>query len=219
MTGDQSDIFSRLKAMLPRWFGDDTPVLDTVVNGLAAMLANVYSLYAYAKQQTRLLTMSDAWLDLFAGDFLGDKLHRKANESDAQYRARIQINMFRERGTRAGVIKVLQDVTGRTPIVFEPQRPADTGAYSAPNSGYGMAGGYGSLMLPVQAFVTAYRPAQSGIPNIAGYGISTAGYGIASQADYASINQAIGAVADADIFAAVDSVKPSGTTLWVRLSN
>lgn len=219
MTGDQSDIFSRIKGLLPRWFGDDTPVLDSVINGLAAQLANIYSLYAYAKQQTRLLTMTDSWLDLFAGDFLGDKLHRKPNESDAQYRARIQINMFRERGTRAGVIKVLQDVTGRTPIVFEPQRPADTGAYSAPNSGYGLAGGYGSLLLPVQAFVTAYRPAQSGIPNIAGYGISTAGYGVASQADYASIDSAIGAVADTDIFGAVDSVKPAGTTLWVRLSN
>jgi hypothetical protein len=218
-TGDQSDMFQRVKATLPRWFGDTTPILDLVVQGIANMLSYVYAQYAYAKQQTRFLTMSDGWLDLFAGDFLGDKLQRKSNETDAQYRARIQINMFRERATRAGLVKVLKDVTGRAPLVFEPQRPADTGAYGGPTLGYGMAGGYGSLLLPAQCFVTVFRPTTSGIPNVAGYGISTGGYGQASQADYASISQVQGFVADADLYAAVDSVKPAGTTAWVKLSN
>ena len=124
----------------------------------------------------------------------------------------------------AGLVKVLQDLTGRTPIIFEPQRPMDTGCYGGPLIGYGMAGGYGSLLLPCQAFVTAFRPTGSGIPNVAGYGGSAGtpgpgGYGAASQLEYASMTMIQGAVTDADIYAAVDSVKAAGTTLWTRISS
>lgn len=218
-TGDQQDILARLRATLPRWFADENPIRDALLSGLAAAWAFIYSLYAYARLQTRLLTASDGWLDLIAGDFFGAKLPRKANQSDAGYRAQIIINLFRERGTRNAVVKVLRDITGRTPIVFEPQRPADTGAYGAPNSGYGVAGGYGSLLLPYQAFVTAYRPTGSGIPNVAGYGIASAGYGVGSQAAYASLDMIQGQVTDADIYAAVDSVRPVSTIVWARISS
>lgn len=223
-TGDQNDILQRLKGTLPRWFGDSTPILDALLQGLASAGAFVYSLWAYAKLQTRIKTATDGWLDMIAADFFGSSLLRAANQSDASFRARIIINLIRERATRAGLVKVLQDLTGRTPIIFEPQRPADTGAYSAPNSGYGIAGGYGSLLLPCQAFVTAFRPTGSGIPNVAGYGGSAGnpgpgGYGVASQLEYASMAMIQGAVTDADIYAAVDSVKPAGTTLWTRINS
>lgn len=218
-TGDQSDILQRLKASLPRWFGDSTPILDALLQGLAWAGSFVYSLISYARLQTRIKTATDGWLDMIAADFFGSFLSRAANQSDASFRARIIINLFRERATRGGVIKVLQDLTGRTPLIFEPQRPLDTGAYSAPNSGYGMAGGYGSLLLPCQAFVTAFRPTGTGIPLVAGYGISTGGYGVASRAELASMDMIQGAVTDADIYAAIDSVKPAGTTLWTRISS
>lgn len=218
-TGDQSDILQRLKATLPRWFGDSTPILDALLQGLAWAGSFVYSLISYARLQTRIKTATDGWLDMIAADFFGSFLSRAANQSDASFRARIIINLFRERATRGGVIKVLQDLTGRTPLVFEPQRPMDTGAYSAPNSGYGMAGGYGSLLLPCQAFVTALRPTGTGIPLVAGYGISTGGYGVASRAELASMDMIQGAVTDADIYAAIDSVKPAGTTLWTRITS
>lgn len=218
-TGDQSDILQRLKATLPRWFGDSTPILDALLQGLAWAGSFVYSLISYARLQTRIKTATDGWLDMIAADFFGSSLSRAANQSDTSFRARIIINLFRERATRGGVIKVLQDLTGRTPIVFEPQRPADTGAYSAPNSGYGVAGGYGSLLLPCQAFVNAFRPTGTGIPLVAGYGISTGGYGVASRAELASMDMIQGAVTDADIYAAIDSVKPAGTTLWTRITS
>lgn len=223
-TGDQSDILQRLKATLPRWFGDSTPILDALLQGLAWAGSFVYSLISYARLQTRIKTATDGWLDMIAADFFGPSLARAANQSDASFRARIIINLFRERATRGGVIKVMQDLTGRTPLVFEPQRPADTGAYSAPNSGYGMAGGYGSLLLPCQAFVTAFRPTGSGIPNVAGYGGSAGnpgpgGYGVASQLEYASMAMIQGAVTDADLYNAIDSVKPAGVTLWVRINS
>jgi len=97
---------------------------------------------------------------------------------------------------------------------------ADTGAYRAPNCGYGVAGAYGSIVLPYQAFVIAYRPVSSaGIANVSGYSISTGGYGQPSQAEYASMSMVTGGVADADIFAAIDAVKPAGTIIWTRISN
>lgn len=219
-TGDQSDILARLKSVLPaRWFGDVAPIRDALLTGWANAHAFLYSLYSYAKNQTRILTASDGWLDLIAGDFFGAVITRTSGQSDASLRGRILANLFREKATRRAIAQVLQDLTGRTPTIIEPQRPADTGAYSAPNSGYAVAGAYGSVLLPYQAFVVAYRPAGSGIPNVAGYGISTAGYGVGSQAEYADLSMVQGAVQDADIYAAIDSVKPAATTLWTRIDS
>jgi hypothetical protein len=219
-TGDQTDIFGRIKALIPRWFSDSTPVLDALLRGFAYAKAFVYGLIVYAALQTRILTATDGWLDMIAADFFGSSLLRAANQSDASFRARIIINMFRERGTRRAIVKVLQDLTGRTPLIFEPMRPADTGGYGqAQGLAYGLAGGYGSLLLPYQGFVTAFRPTGSGIPLVAGYGISTGGYGQASRAEYGSMSMIQGAVTDADIYAAVDSVKPAGTTVWTAISN
>lgn len=217
-TGDQADFEARIKSTLPmRWFGDEHPYLDALIAGLANAWAFIYTLYAYAALQTRIKTATEGWLDLISGDFFGTGLPRLANQSDASYRARILINLFRERATRLGIIKVLQDLTGRTPIVLEPKRPQDTGAYGAPNSGYGWAGMYGSMSLPYQAFVIAYRPAGTGIPNVAGYGTSTGGYGIASQAEIASLSMVQGAVLDADIYSAIESVKPEATIIWTQI--
>lgn len=218
-TGDQNDVFSRIKATLPPWFGSTTPILDAVTQGLAWAGSFIYSLYAYAKLQTRIKTATDGWLDMIAADFFGTTLLRAANQTDTSYRARILINIIRERATRNAIVRVLTDLTGRAPAIFEPLRPADTGAYSVPNSGYSSAGGYGSTLIPFQAFITAYRPLASGVPYVAGYGTSPAGYGIASRGDYVSILSVTGAVADADLYAAIDSVKPAATTLWTRISS
>lgn len=217
MIGNQSDILARIKAVTPRWFADSNPIIDALNQGYAYVASFVYSLYVYAKLQTRIKTATDSWLDMIAADYFGTALFRAANQSDASFRARIIVNLFRERATRNGVSKVLVDLTGRSPIIIEALRPADTGAYSAPNSGYGVAGNYGSILIPFQAFVIAYRPSSSGIPNVAGYGYSPAGYGTPSQADYASISQIQGAVTDADIYAAINSVKPVGSILWTRI--
>ena len=219
--GDQSDIYRRLRGYLPPWFGDeaDTPIINGVLNGLAYGGSYVYGLLSYARLQTRIKTATDGWLDMIAADFFGNALPRAANQSDESFRARILINLLRERATRAGLIKVLQDLTGRMPIVIEPSRPVDTGAYGGPAIGYGIAGAYGSMLMQYQAFVTAFRPIGSGIPLVAGYGVSTGGYGQASRASYASMSMMQGSVTDADIYAAIDSVKPVGTTIWTRITS
>lgn len=218
-TGDQNDMLSRLRALMPRgWFGDAPALLIALLSGFASIFAGVYALIAYAQLQLRIATATDGWLDLISADFFGSALPRRFNESDASFRARIIVNMFRERGTRNSIVRVLTDLTGRAPRVFEPWRPADTGAYGLA-CGYGVAGGYGSLLYPYQVFVTAYRPAGSGIPYVGGYGVSVAGYSTPSQAEYATYSSIQSAVADADIYAALESVKVAGTIIWCAISN
>lgn len=220
-TGDQTDIQARLRQLIPfGWFpAGAEPIVDGLLLGLGNALAFIYSTLAYLRLQTRIKTATDGFLDLIAGDFFGTSLPRLAGQSDDSYRARILASLLRERGTRKAVILVLQQLTGRTPIIFEPQRPADTGAYGAPNCGYGRAGGYGSRLMPYQALIIAYRPLGTGIPNVAGYGISTGAYRTPSQSEYASLSMINQTVTDSDIYAAVNSVRPIVSTLWTRISN
>ncbi|WP_175994555.1 hypothetical protein [Burkholderia vietnamiensis] len=219
-TGDQNDFLARLKERIPSgWFGTDHPILDAVLTGIASMFASVYAAYAFMVAQTRIQTSTGGWLDLSAADYFGLGLPRLSGESDPAYSARIQINLVQERGTRNAVYTVLKNLTGRTPIIVEPQNPADTGAYGGPTIGYGVAGAYGSLLLSYQAFVTAYRPIGVGIPYIGGYGSSVSGYSQPAQGEYADLSQTASGVTDAAIYAAIESVRPAGTILWVRISN
>jgi hypothetical protein len=222
--GDQNDILSRLIRYLPvSWFdGDSNPIRDGVLSGLAAGHAAVYSMLAYVRGQTRIKTTSEGFLDLISQDYFGGALPRLAGENDAHFLIRIQLNLLRERATREGVVKVLVDLTGFTPVIVEPQNPADCGGYGAPSCGYGAAGYYGSMLLPYQGFVHAFRPSTSGIPNMAGYGNVTGyapgGYG-SGLIEYGSLSMIQGAVTDADIYAAVASVIPEGTIAWMEISN
>lgn len=218
--GDQVDMQSRIRRLLPvQWFPDDAPILSAVLSGIASVKSFLYELIGYAQLQARIRTATGGWLDLVAIDFFGTDALRRAGQSDTSFRAVILANLFRERATRRALISVLTDLTGVAPSVFEPSRVQDTGAYRAPSLGYGVAGGYGSLLLPYQAFVSASRPAGSGIPSVAGYGIPSGGYGVPSRAEYASIGDVEDAVTDADIYAAVDGVKPVGTIMWVRIGS
>jgi hypothetical protein len=130
-TGDQQDFFKRIKARMPSgWFGSTSPILDALLGGIASAFVTVYAAYQYLLAQTRLQTSTDGWLDLSAADYFGESgLSRLANETDPAYRTRIKINIIRERGTRAALVKILTDLTGRAPVIVEPTRPQDTGAY------------------------------------------------------------------------------------------
>ncbi|WP_230951038.1 hypothetical protein [Xylella fastidiosa] len=67
--------------------------------------------------------------------------------------------------------------------------------------------------------MTAFRPAGTGIPYVASYVTPNGDYGQASQAELASIRIIQDAVSDADIYAAIDSVKSAGTIVWTQISN
>lgn len=218
MTGDQSDFVARLKATLPtNWFADSTPNLDGLLSGLANLWANLFTLLQFARLQTRIATATDGFLDAISADFLGISLPRRTAEPDTPYRTRIQRELLRPRNTRGAIQSVLTDLTGRTPIIFEPSRPADTGAWGGP-LGYGSVGGWGSLALPFQCFVTAFRAQGNGISQVAGWGQNAGGYGQGS-ITYASLDMIQGAITDSDIDAAIARVMPVSTVAWTCISN
>lgn len=191
-TGDQPDLLKRLKALLPsNWFGDSPTLVNATLQAYAYAGAFVFSLYVYAKQQTRITTATDGWLDMIAADFFGTGLIRPTGQSDMTYRSRILSNLLRERATHNAIVKALTDLTGRAPLVVELGRALDTGAYGY-LYGYGVRGAYGSQWSgPYQAFVTAFRP-------LAGSGYT---------------------VSDADIYATIEAVKPAATVVWTAISN
>lgn len=215
--GDAPDMASRITAALPPWFADSNPVLSALIAAFSAAWAFIYSFYLYAKAQSRITTATEGWLDLIAQDFFGSTVRRAPGQTDASLRARILANMFRERGTRNGMISVLTQLTGTSPTIFEPLRPADTGVYGGPLLGYSVAGGYGSMSLPFQAFVTVNFLPGIGIPQVAGYRIQTGGYGAPSRLEYASLSSVSDRASLNDIYAAIDSVKPAGTIIWTAV--
>jgi hypothetical protein len=75
MTGDKSDILSRLKSVLPaRWFGDTTPNLDAVLTGLAAAWTGLYELLVNVRTLTRIATATGIFLDISSSDYFGNSL-------------------------------------------------------------------------------------------------------------------------------------------------
>ncbi len=206
-TGDTQDIYSRITQLLPsKWFGDMTvtdptvpvipnaPIIGGLVWSLASVLSQFYQTqYTYAALQIRIKTATDMWLDVIAWDWFRATLQRRQGQSDTSFRALILASVLRIRGNRQSVIQVLEDVTGRTPQVVEPNRPIDTGGYGAAGYGYSAAGAYGSRLLSANvSFAIAYRP-------LAG----TNQYG----------------TQDSDIYSAVNSVRPAGSTVFVQLNN
>lgn len=222
-TGDQNDVTGRLQALLPaRWFVGSTPVLNAVLAGIAALLSQIYSLYAYAKQQSRILTSSGAFLDLVAGDYFGSGLPRMASETDAAYLARIQANLFVKRVTRPAMSAALTTLTGNPPTIFEPMNPADTGCFSTPASnGYFGVARAGSMALPFTAFITVYRtaPAAASLGGTA-FANSPAwsAWSKPQSNDYAgSMVGSAPQISTAAIYATVAANQPAATTVWVGI--
>jgi hypothetical protein len=180
-------------------------------------------LLQYVQAQTRIASASDVWLDVIALDFFGNSLVRRTGQSDSAFRDRIQRELLRERGTRAAVVATLTDLTGRAPRLFEPGRTTDTGGYGSlkgagGGAAYGAAGGWGSLNLPFQCFVTAYRPLGSGIATVSGWGLHAGAYGVGAL-EYASLAMVQSQVTDQDIYTAIAEVMPAATIGWTAITN
>ena len=215
-TGDSTDMLSRIKRVLPpRWFAYAAPLRDAVLGGLADQLAWIYSLIAFAKLQTRVSTATGFFIDLIAFDYFGTFLRRRAAELDGAFVARIKKEILRERVTRRGMIQALTDLTGKSPIVFEPRSTFDAGGYGT-HFGYGVAGGWGNVALNNQVFLTVYRPGLQGVPGVDGYGGGLGGYGV-GQLEYVNASMVMGAVTDADIMNTIEATKPTGVTCWTKL--
>lgn len=210
--GSTADMLARLKSVLPlRWFPDETPILDGLLTGLASVGATLYAMLAYVGLQTRVATITDSFIDLAASDYCGPRLVRRAGETDAFFRIRLQRELLRTRGTRGAAQSALQDLTGRVPSIVEPARPADTGGYGVA-CGYSTAGAWGSAVVPFQCFIVAYRPFAPGAAPWLG------GPGPGAPMPAADIDVQ-GTVADAEIYAAVANVMPCAAIGWTALQN
>ncbi|MBB5508167.1 hypothetical protein [Paraburkholderia atlantica] len=226
-TGDQSDITSRLRSYLPRgWFGDwsEAPIIGGLIVGIASVLAVAYALVMFFWAQTRLQTSSGGWVDLWASDFLGTGLPRKPGETDASYIQRIQVALFQKKGTRPAMVAVLTQLTGNAPIIFEPNRPLDTGCLgvnSGPASFCGVAR-MGSLACPYSALITAYRPQVTGGSLGAAYANAVAWSAIRAPTSHGytgSLADEITIATDADIIATINATRPIGTNIGVCVTN
>ena len=219
MTGDTADMLARLKmALPPRWFGDSTPVLDAVLTGIAAAWSGVYAVLGLVKAQGRVATASGVFLDMASQDYFGVALPRRVGENDAAFGARIRQNLLTPRATRASLRAALVSLTGRAPVIFEPLNAADTGGYDSGTLGYGRVGAYGSLNLPFQFFVTAYRPNATPVSNAGGYDAGPGGYGRAPMF-YADATTFTGTLSDAEIYATIVGVLPTCAVAWTKISN
>ena len=211
----------RIRTALPQsWFHETAPTLTRLLTGPAEALSQLHRMIMSAARQARLSLADGAFLDAVARDFLGSRLVRRKDEGDDPFRHRVSGEILRERGTRNSVIQSLGDLTGRQPVVFEPRRPGDTGAWSMAGGGaqyqlgYGMAGGWGNLHLPFQCFVTAYRPIGTG--GSPGVGWGEGGYSTGYMA-YAELSVLRGRVTDEDLVDCVRTSLPVATIAWVRV--
>ena len=223
MPHSRQDIFHRIKALLPpRWFGEDTPVLDVVLNSLAAGWLNVHGLLDFVKFQTRIRTAFGDWLDLAARDYFGHRLKRRHVETDKSFRSRVMHELNRERCTRTALHECLLFLTGRPPLIFEPANPYDTGCYGLSattgrgTAGYGMAGGWGSLVLPFQVFIRVRRPSAEGVAMINGWGGNAGAYGMGLSA-YITLEENSSSATDMELYDYIHATAPAGCRIWVAI--
>lgn len=218
-TGSVPDIVARMKSVLPsRWFADSAPVLDGVLTGLSATWAMLYTLLQSIRAQGRIATASGIFLDIAAQDYFGGALVRRAGEADPAFSARIRANLLAPKATRGALEAAISNLTGRTPQIFEPANPSDTGGYGTNTLGYGVCGGYGSLNLPYQVFVMAFRPDATQISHTGGYNTGPGGYNTAPLC-YIDNSENTGAVDDAEIYSVIAATLPANAIAWTRLSN
>ena len=83
---------------------------------------------------------------------------------------------------------------------------------------WSMAGRWGSLMLPHQAFIRPIRPAGSAIPYANGFGGGGGGYGVGAFM-WSSPQFVDAEVTDQDIFDAIERSKPAGTIMWTSIQS
>ena len=223
MPFDQQNILERIKATLPAgWFGEDTPILDSVLNALAVGWMGLFRLLDYLTLQTRIGTAIDSWLDLAATDYFGSRIQRRRQEPDSSFRQRILAELLRDRCTRNAIYGTLLQLTGRAPTIFEPTNPQDTGCYSTSGGietgcfGYCISGGWGNLNSPFQAFVTAYRPLLPGIAMINGWNGGLGGFGV-GLASYTSSNTNSSWADDAEIYETAARTAAVGSIIWMSI--
>lgn len=86
----------------------------------------------------------------------------------------------------------------------------------------GGGGGFGSLALPFQCFVTAYRASGGGIASVGGFylgsGWGGGGYG-SGALQFGALDMSVGQITDTAILGAITATLPEATIAWTALTN
>lgn len=217
--GTPDDIARRVNLLIPfRWFSLGARIKNAIVGGISDAASWSYSWITYVRQQLRVVSATGPWLDVVAFDYFNSYIMRKQGQSDAIFRSIIQKELIRERVTRPGMVQAITDLTGRTPIIFEPALNGDAGSWDcgavAWDSG---VGAWGDTILPSQSFLTVFRPGLQGIPEVGGWDSGFAAYDVGGQSAWVDQGQVIGAVTDEDIYRTINLTKPTGSVVWTQL--
>jgi hypothetical protein len=226
MAFNAEEFRTRLRSHLPiGWFPDDSPVLDAVLSGVAAQKSFLMDQLDYVGDQARIATLRDVFLDMFADDHFGPGvLPRKGSEVDDSYRERIKRELFRDRGTRPAMAEAIKDLTGNEPVIFEPMNVRDTGTYGG-KMAYGLAGRYGSSLMPFQVLIDVKNTVTGGIPGVHGYAIGSSlppartrgGYGVGALI-YSTPEMVKVDVSNQDVMDAINTTRPVGVTAWTKIT-
>ena len=245
---DQTDFAGRLLRLLPGgWFPAVAPRLTAVLQAPALMFSLIYGMIIFAKAQQRVASASGAFLDLAAQDYFGRTFPRLEYELDPAYAARIRYNLTAPRGTFSGMTSMLEQLTGNTPVIFQPNNVVQTGGWATegdPGAGGGVfafydeagasgAGLWGSMALPCQIFISIEAPL-TGYYSFADLGgVSTqiipqvgGGYGFASQSmpaagggllAFIDPDSVPGAITNSIIYQQIAEWMAVGYVAWTRI--
>lgn len=224
--GSHDDIYNRLIAQLPsKWFGTNHPILDAVLEGFITIASFVYNAQlVYAELQTRLQTSIEENLDTYADDMFGvGEFTRNPDETDDNYRTRIQANLIPERATRSALSNALFRLTGFYPDLFEAWNVGDTGAYNVPSTlafnTVGKYGGGGAYNGAYQGWADVFVSAYQGMGNFNGFGQFYGGYnstGVNARLWYGS-QSLRSRISDQDIYDTINRCKLEGTIVWTAI--
>lgn len=226
--GSKQDMFFRFKKDLAPWFGNDTPVLNALIAGVAETDSYIYGLIDYVNLQTRIKTATDINLDYISKDFFGDELPRKTGENDASFRNRILANLLVKKATRYAIANIIFNLTGIEPVMIEGFSPLNAGAYDATlyyDEGYGISGG-----APNEAYtgmIYAFLPQPKGFFAVSGIGMFDGiasnysggywGYDFHFNNTYIDVSQEIIFVSTADVVNVIKSSKVYGTSIYLYI--
>lgn len=219
ISGTQEDFAQRLAALLPAgWYpnaivGDGTnPVLDSTLSATGQALSRLWTLLTYVQMQTRISSASEANLDVIAQDFLGSEIVRKVNETDDQFRTRIQQAILAPRITREALSQNIEALTGTKPTIVVPSSANDTGAWDTAQTAWDV-GLWGSEDIPRDVFITVTLPPGGGVPNAMGWDV---GAWDSPQTVWTDDSMAVVGITEQDVYDVINRTRPVNVRVWVK---
>lgn len=212
-----------------------------LLKGMGSQNLVPYEKLATVERQMLLTNATGDGVDMCARDFFGDNLPRLSGEADLAYKARIIARLFLQAGTRQGMSDGVEGAVGVPPVLVEKLQAQNTGGWASWLTGAGGATGVNSGGWLDGA--AAAGPFEFAGPGEDGGGAFLGSEGVISQSIYGPLAwdtgsgsydthlgpfQALVTVQQPEpdsgrfldvyqILALVDSLKPVGTIMWVRV--